>query len=98
MTQYLRWRGMQPIGRINQTIKKAGEKKALIQSEISAYIDISRELNRQGININQLTAAINSDKLEGKSINHHLDKIDKIRKINKEILESVQHLKASYDR
>lgn len=95
MTQYIRWRAMQPIGKLKQTLKRAGEQKALAQSEIALYVAINKELNSQGINLNQITKAINSGNLEGKSIDHCLEDIKDIKRINQQILNSIAHLRAS---
>ncbi len=83
--EYLRERGLEPI----EEFQKAKEQKARVQSEVATYIAILRELNRQGINLNQIAKAINSGKLEGKSIEQCLQSIDKIRSINQQILESI---------
>ena len=83
--EYLRERGLEPI----EEFQKAKEQKARVQSEVATYIAILRELNRQGINLNQITKAINSGKLEGKSIERCLQNIDEIRNINQKILESI---------
>ena len=52
LTQYMRWRGMQPVGQI----KKAQERKSIDREAIAAYLQIHNELNRQGINL-KLTAS-----------------------------------------
>ena len=83
--EYLRERGLEPI----EEFQKAKEQKARVQSEVATYIAILRELNRQGINLNQITKAINSGKLKGKSIERCLQNIDEIRNINQQILESI---------
>ena len=85
--EYLRERGLEPI----EEFQKAREQKARVQSEVATYISILRELNRQGINLNQITKAINSGKLEGKSVKQCLQNIDKIRSINQQILESIDN-------
>lgn len=95
--EYLRLKGLEPIDKLKKTRKKDSKQKALTQSEIAAYVAINREFNRQGINLNQITKAINSANLEGKSIQHCLDDINEISSINRQILESVRHLKASHD-
>jgi Bacterial mobilisation protein (MobC) len=83
--EYLRERGLEPI----EEFQKTREQKSRVQSEVATYIAILRELNRQGINLNQITKAINSGKLEGKSVEQCLQSIDKIRSINQRILESI---------
>jgi alanine racemase len=93
LTQYLRWRGLQPIGQI----RKTQERKKLDREAIATYITINKELNRQGINLNQIAKAINSRSLQGKSIDHCLGKIDEIRKINRQILEAIEHLTTNHD-
>jgi hypothetical protein len=83
--EYLRERGLEPI----EEFQEAREQKARVQSEVATYIAILRELNRQGINLNQMTKAINSGKLEGRSIERCLQSIDEIKSINQQILESL---------
>jgi F420-0:gamma-glutamyl ligase-like protein len=83
--EYVRERGLEPI----EEFQKAREQKARVQSDVATYIAILREVNRQGINLNQITKAINSGKLEGRSIEHCLEDIKEIKNINQQILESL---------
>ena len=91
LTQYLRWRGMQPVGRI----KKAQERKSIDQEAITVYASIRNELNRQGNNLNQIARAANLARLEGKPMDGYLRSIDEIKRINQEILNSITNLRAT---
>jgi len=89
VSTYMLWRSLKPLGQLKKSLDQNKEQKALVQSEVATYIAILRELNRQGINLNQITKAINSGKLKGKSIERCLQNIDEIRNINQQILESI---------
>ena len=96
--EYLRLQGLKPIDELKETRKKDSKRKALTQAEIAAYLTISKELNRQDINLNQITTAINLARIEGNPVQRCLDDINEISSINRQILESIRHLKASHDR
>ena len=89
--EYLRLKGLQPIGSIKQMQKLEKTR----QTAITVCAGILKEFNRQGVNLNQATKAINSGKLEGRSIDHCLEDISEIRKINQEILNSIANLRAT---
>ena len=89
--EYLRLKGLQPIGTIKQMQRL--EKTRL--SAIAVCSAILKEFNRQGVNLNQATRAINSGNLQGKSIDRCLQDINEIRKINQQILDSIADLKAT---
>lgn len=91
LTQYLRWRGMQPVGQL----KKAQERKSIDREAIAVYAGIRNELNRQGINLNQITKAVNLARLEGRLTDGCLEGIDEIKRINQEILNSIANLRAT---
>jgi Bacterial mobilisation protein (MobC) len=88
LSEYLRWRGLQPIGRL----KKTNERKALEHSSFVAYLGFTKELNRQGINLNQLTRTMNAAKLAGQSVEGSVKQLAEIREILREIADSVKHL------
>ena len=87
--EYLRLKGLQPIGTIKQMQKLEKTRRAAI----AVCAAILKEFNHQGVNLNQITRAINSGKLEGRSIDHCLEDISEIRKINQEILNSIAKLR-----
>jgi hypothetical protein len=89
--EYLRLKGLQPIG----TIKQMQKLERSRQAAIVVCAGILKEFNRQGVNLNQATKAINSGKLEGRSIDHCLEKINEIRKVNQQILNSIADLRAT---
>jgi len=88
--EYVRAKSLEPIG----NLIKVQERKSIDREAVAAYLQIHNELNRQGINLNQITRAINSAKLEGKSLDGYAEKIDEIRDINQKILKSIAHLGA----
>jgi hypothetical protein len=88
LSEYLRWRGLLPIGRL----KKPKEKKALEHSSFVAYLRLTKELNRQGINLNQLTRTMNAAKLAGQSVENSIDQLTEIRGMLREIADSIKHL------
>lgn len=89
--EYLRLKGLQPIGQIKQMQKQEKTR----QAAIAVCAAILKEFNHQGVNLNQITTAINSGKLKGKSIDHCLEDISEIRRINQEILNSIADLRAT---
>jgi hypothetical protein len=91
LSEYLRWRGLQPVGRLS----KPKQTKAMEQSAFVAYIAFAKELNRQGINLNQLTRTINLAKIEGQSVENSINELSEIRGVLKEISDSVRHLGAN---
>ena len=88
LSEYLRWRGLKPIGRL----KSPKTEKALDQSAFIAYIGLTKELNRQGINLNQLTRNLNWAKNNGQSVEECIRELAEIRNSLKKISESIQHL------
>jgi hypothetical protein len=91
VSEYVRWRGLQPIGRL----KKPKEIKAMEQSAFVAYIAFAKELNRQGINLNQLTRAVNLARIEGQSVENSINQLSEIHGVLREIADSVRHLGAN---
>ena len=89
--EYLRLKGLQPIGSIKQMQKLEKTR----QTAIAVCAGILKEFNSQGVNLNQATKAINSGKLEGRSIDHCLEKINEIKKVNQQILDSITDLRAT---
>mgnify|MGYP000008068116 CR=1 FL=1 len=89
--EYLRLKGLQPINQVKQTQKQ----KKTRQAAVVVCARILAEFNHQGVNLNQITKAINSGKLKGRSIDHCLEDIKEIRKINKQILDSIADLRAT---
>ena len=89
--EYLRLKGLQPIG----SIKQMQRLEKTRQTAIAVCAGILKEFNSQGVNLNQATKAINSGKLEGRSIDHCLEIINEIRKVNQQILDSITELRAS---
>ena len=89
--EYLRLKGLQPIG----SIKQMQRLEKTRQMAIAVCAGILKEFNRQGVTLNQATKAINSGKLEGRSIDHCLKDISEIRKINQQILDSIADLRAT---
>ena len=89
--EYLRCKGLQPIG----TIKQMQKLEKTRHSAIAVCAAILKEFNRQGVNLNQATRAINSGNLQGKSIDRCLQDISEIKKINQQILDSIAALRAT---
>ena len=90
LSEYLRWRGLKPIGQL----KSPRVEKGLAQSKFVAYIGLTKELNRQGINLNQLTRTFNWAKNNGQSVEGSMLELAEIRRSIKEIADSIKHLGA----
>ena len=90
LSEYLRWRGLKPIGQL----KSPKVEKGLAQSKFVAYIGLTRELNKQGINLNQLTRNLNWAKNNGQSVENSIIRLTEIRQSIKEIADSIKHLGA----
>ena len=88
VSTYMLWRSLKPLGQA----KKKKEQQDISRLDYEAYIQIRKELNRQGINLNQITRAINSGKLESRSIAHTQRDITAIREANEAILQTIAHL------
>ena len=91
LSAYLRWRGLQPIGRL----KSPEARKALDQSTFILYMKLTRELNRQGINLNQIARTLNWARKEGQSIGNAETQLAEVRKNIQDIATSIQHLGAN---
>ena len=59
---------------------------------IEAIRILTNELQKQGINLNQITKAINTHVNEGTALGNYKEAIEKIRKINEEIATSIKTL------
>ena len=59
---------------------------------IEAIRMLTNELQRQGINLNQITTAINTHAIKGTTLGNYKEDIERIRKINEEIAASVKTL------
>jgi Bacterial mobilisation protein (MobC) len=85
VSTYLLWRGIKPLGQL----KKKKEQQDISRLDYEAYLLILKEFNRQGINLNQIAKALNSDKMHSQSIAHALRDIAAIREANEGILQSL---------
>lgn len=93
VSTYMLWRSLKPLGRA----KKEKEQQDISRLDYQTYLSIHRELNRQGINLNQIAKAFNSDKMHSQSIAHALKDIAAIRAANEAILLSIAHLRKNND-
>ena len=93
VSTYMLWRSLKPLGQA----KKKKERQDISRLDYEAYLSIRAELNRQGVNLNQITKAINSDKMHSRSIAHALQDITAIRETNEAILRSIAHLGENND-
>ena len=93
VSTYMLWRSLKPLGQL----KKKKAQQDISRLDYQAYIQIRKELNRQGINLNQITTAINSGKLNSRSIAHTRADITAIREANEAILRSIAHLGKNND-
>lgn len=93
LSTYMLWRSLKPLGQLKQ--KK--EQQDISRLDYEAYLSIRKELNRQGINLNQIAKAINSGKMHSQSIAHTLKDITAIREANEAILRSIAHLGENND-
>ena len=93
VSTYMLWRSLKPLGQA----RKKKERQDISRLDYEAYLSIRAELNRQGINLNQITKAINSDKMHSQSIAHALKDITAIRETNEAILRSIAHLGENND-
>ena len=104
LSTYMLWRSLKPLGQL----KKEKEQQDISRLDYQAYLSIRKELNRQGINLNQIARNLNSDKMHSQSlakpllgtrrfanetrIAHTLKDITAIREANEAILQSIAHL------
>ena len=88
LSTYMLWRSLKPLGQA----KKKKEQHDISRLDYEAYIQIRKELNRQGINLNQIARNLNSDKMHSQSIIHALKDITAIREANEAILQTIAHL------
>ena len=93
VSTYMLWRSLKPLGQA----KKKKEQQDISRLDYQAYLSIRKELNRQGINLNQIAKAFNSDKMHSQSIAHALKDITAIREANEAILQSIAHLGGKND-
>jgi hypothetical protein len=93
VSSYVLWRSLKPLGRA----KKEKERQDISRLDYEAYIQTRKELNRQGINLNQITKTLNSDKMHSQSRASALKDITAIREANEAILQSIVHLGGKND-
>ena len=93
VSTYMLWRSLKPLGQL----KKKKAQQDISRLDYQAYIQLRRELNRQGINLNQIAKALNSDKMHSQSIAHTQKDITAIREANEAILRSIAHLGGNND-
>jgi hypothetical protein len=93
VSTYMLWRSLKPLGQL----KKKKEQQDISRLDYQAYLSIRKELNRQGINLNQIATVLNSDKAHSRSIAHALKDIAAIRAANEAILISIAHLGGNND-
>ena len=93
VSTYMLWRSLKPLGQA----KKKKEQQDISRLDYEAYIQIRKELNRQGINLNQIATALNSDEMHSRSIAHALKDITAIREANEAILQTIAHLGGKND-
>jgi hypothetical protein len=73
LTQYLRWRGLQPIGKLQETAVKA------LTVVDPAKILIHKELTQQGHHLNRIAKGINTANMTGRMVNNYLKLLEEIR-------------------
>jgi hypothetical protein len=73
LTQYLRWRGLQPIGQLQTTAVKVG---SVVDP---AKILINKELRQQGHHLDRIAKGINTANLTGSMVNNYLRLLEEIR-------------------
>jgi hypothetical protein len=83
--EYLRLRGLQPVGRL----KKAREVEAIDLQTYQAYMAVSKELKCQGNNLNQIARGINQANLEGRTFNGYLQALSRIHQTIEGIANSI---------
>ena len=101
VSTYMLWRSLKPLGQA----KKKKEQQDISRLDYQAYLSIRKELNRQGINLNQIATALNSDEIHSRSlaepletrIAHALKDITAIREANEAILQTIAHLGGKND-
>jgi hypothetical protein len=73
LTQYLRWRGLQPIGQLQKTAVKA------VSVVDPAKILIHKELRQQGHHLDRIAKGINAGNLTGSTFNNYQRLLTEIR-------------------
>ena len=93
VSTYMLWRSLKPLGQL----KKKKEQQDINRLDYQAYLSIRKELNQQGVNLNQIAKALNSDEMHSRSIAHALKDITAIREANEAILQTIAHLGGKND-
>ena len=86
LSTYILWHSLKPLGRAIEE-KKQQEANQL---NYEVCLQIRRELNHQGINLNQIARSLASQ-IRSSSIDRILKDITEIEEINKSILEAITH-------
>jgi hypothetical protein len=73
LTQYLRWRGLQPIGQLQQTAVKA------VSVVDPAKILIHKELRQQSHQLDRIAKGINTANLTGSTLSNYQRLLTEIR-------------------
>lgn len=73
LTQYLRWRGLQPIGQLQKTAVKA------VSVVDPAKILIHKELRQQGHHLDRIAKGINTANLTGSTFSNYQRLLTEIR-------------------
>jgi hypothetical protein len=90
--EYLRSRGLKPIGRLRESQKKEHETIALTREMYEVCLKLHTELQIQGRNINQIARGVNSIRLAGGEVPDYSSSLDRIRAANLEIGQSIARL------
>lgn len=86
LSTYMLWRSLKPLGRAIEEKKQQDAN----QLNYEVCLQIRRELNHQGINLNQIARSL-ANQIRSPSIDRILKDITEIEEINKSILEAITH-------
>jgi hypothetical protein len=90
--EYLRFRGLKPLGRLKESQTKDNDRLILTRDMYDACLSIYQELKEQGHNLNQIARTTNALQLFGAVAPDCIMTLTEIRNINAEIATKVARL------
>ena len=87
LSTYMLWRSLKPLG---QAVKEK-EQQDTNKLNYETCLQIFKKINQQNIDLNQISRSFHSGQIRGESVDHILENIAAIRKINQSILQTIAH-------
>jgi len=85
LSTYMMWRSLKPLGQL----KKKKDEQDIGRLDYEIYLKIHKELNHQGVNLNQIARVMNSKELTGQSVVNCMEDIKAIGVAIEEISRSI---------